>query len=221
MSTSLTLVHVPYMPDSPEITGLVYLSWVAYPAEGEGKKRQDFCEAAMAGAYKAADKHCPDHLRHWKRERIMPKVNRGLNMIARRRIPALWVLYRHAGVFKFWDNDLSVSGACDAITQFDARADYNPEKNSDDFEAVLPNSDLLEAPEKNVRRAYYESLPALAMTIGLPVFRVPSQGIKLHELLGSGDWVLTACERANEAAETIRHLKVYEGKRINIPKHHI
>jgi len=176
----------------------------------------------MAGSLKARGKHAPDYIRHWKRERILPKVNAGLKRIESRRIPSLWVLYKHLGVFKYWDDDLSVSAACDALTQFDGRADYDPQKSGDDFEAIWPNAGSQATPEKNARRNFYESVPALAMTIGLPIFQVPPSNSKnLFEMLKTQDWVLPACERANSAAQMLYGLSLFDGKRLNVPKHQL
>jgi len=174
----------------------------------------------MAGAFKARGKHVPTDLRHWKRERILPKVNAGLGRIAKRRILSVWVLYRHFGVFKWWDEDLSIAAACDALTQFDARADYDPETSGLDFEAIWNNADKQATPEKNVRRNFYESIPAMAMTIGLPIFRVsPRKSLTLVEMLRTPEWVLPACERANTVARVLHDVELFDGKRLNVPKH--
>lgn len=217
----LTAVPVPYMPDNPGVTAILYLAWVAYPGIGEGVKRQAFADAAMAGSLKARGKHCPPYLQHIKRERILPKVNHGLARIAKRRVLSLWVLYKHIGVFKYWPEDMSVAAACNAATQYDQRADYDPTDGPDDFDAIWPNAGDQATPEKNVRRNFYESIPSMAMTIGLPVFRLsPERSMTPREMMRSHDWVLPACERANQAAQTLRLHPVFDGKRLNVPKHH-
>ncbi|MEQ8744251.1 hypothetical protein [Parasphingorhabdus sp.] len=218
----LTFVPVPYMPDNAGITGLLYLAWVAYPGLTESKQREAFINSAMAGALKSRGKHVPPYLRHIKRERILPKVNQGLARIDKRRILSLWALYKHIGVFKYWTDDLNISSACDALTQYDQRADYDASDGPDDFEAIWPNAESQASPEKNVRRNFYESVPAMAMTIGLPVFRVPATGsMTLPEMLQSHDWVLPACERANRAGELLNRMPLFDGKRLNIPKLHV
>lgn len=220
MTARLTFVTVPFFPDNPGITGLMYLAWVAYPSHGEHDKRQAFVEAAMAGTFKALGKHVPPDLRHWKRERILPKVNAGLGRIAKRRILSVWVLYKHFGVFKWWDENLSIAAACDALTQFDGRAEYDPEISSPDFETLWRNADRQATPEKNVRRNFYESIPAMAMTIGLPIFRIPPvKDLSLVEMLGTSEWVLPACERANTVAGVLHDVELFDGKRLNVPKH--
>ena len=174
----------------------------------------------MAGAFKARGKHVPSDLRHWKRERILPKVNAGLGRIAKRRILSVWVLYRHFGVFKWRDEDLSIAAACDALTQFDGRAEYDPEISGPDFETIWKNADKQATPEKNVRRNFYESIPAMAMTIGLPIFRIaPEKSLTLLEMLRSSEWVLPACERANTVAGVLYDVELFDGKRLNVPKH--
>ncbi len=75
--------HVPYLPETPIISAWAYLAWVAYPDsrdKDEAAERQGFVEACAAGVLKGQGKHVPQSLRHIKRERVIPKINKGIKM---------------------------------------------------------------------------------------------------------------------------------------------
>lgn len=180
--------HVPWGDVGTEAaSAAIYLAWVAYPHATEEAARVDFVKACCAGIAKSLGVHPPENLRGFKRERIPGKVNRGLDRINKRRIPATRMVLQQWGIDPHGRLGLKQSARSLAWL-------------------ILQKSPDGEGPEPdNVRKdVWRDSLPALAMTLALPLeLAARDRSKSALELLRHGDWVPQAIQDAHEIAPLV------------------
>lgn len=180
--------HVPWGSIGTEAaSAAIYLAWVAYPHAAEEAKRVDFVKACCAGIAKNLDVHPPENLRGFKRERIPGKVNRGLDRINKRRIPATRMALQQWGVDPH--GKLGLNQSAKSLASL-----------------ILQKSPDGEGPEPdNVRKdVWRDSLPALAMTLALPLeLAAPDRSKTVIDLIKTGDWVPQAIQDARQIAPLV------------------
>ena len=209
IETPAAYVHFPYESGNGLGLSWLFCAWVAYPDQAHEKQRQNFHEALGALVYKSKGKHAPDPLRRFKRSKVDSVIGRGLARIARRQFAA-WVYWTSVS------KGVSINTACTMATDVSALIDYDPEKSPDDLEPMWPNADEQLTPEKNVRRSFYEALPALPMFFAMPVVPKEIRGALFYGLEGidlptrsiletifSDDWLWIACRDANRIADQL------------------
>lgn len=180
--------HVPWGSIGTEAASrAIYLAWVAYPHPTEESARLDFVKACCAGIAKGLGVHPPENLRAMKRERIPGKVNRGLDRIIKRRLPACRMALQQWGVDP--NGRLGLNQSAQALVEL-------IEAKDPDGEGPNPHN-----VRKNVWR---DSRPALAMTLALPLaLASQDRSNSTHELLRRGDWVLQAIKDAHQIAPLV------------------
>lgn len=180
--------HVPWGALGTEAaSAAIYLAWVAYPHTTKEAARVDFVKACCAGIAKSLGVHPPENLRGIKREWIPGKVNRGLDRINKRRIPATRMALQQWGV--------------------DPRGRLGLNQSARSLASlILQKSPDGEGPEPdNVRKnVWRDSLPALAMTLALPLeLAAPDRSKSALDLLKSGEWIPQAIQDARQIAPLV------------------
>jgi hypothetical protein len=216
-------VQIPFDPESPMISGWLYIAWLAYPDEKDAGRRQDLHEALGAWVYKSQGKNAPIPFRRFKRTKAEAIVKRGLQR-ADRRVLAAWVFLKHLAT------GTSVNAACELATNAAGRTAYDPEQNPDTFEAIWPKALEQATPDKNVRRAYYEARPILPMYFAMPILpesvRMAAfpylegrnlQSRTMQEAAFSDDWVWIACRDANQIIDRSKDHDVFAAAKILVP----
>lgn len=132
-----------------------YLAYLAYPDKSETEKRANFVYAASAWSWKTGfgrkGGRPPKRLQGWETRRLDQTLNRGLDRIDKRRLPAVSVAYAR------------LQG--DSINLTLSRFHFPME---DEFRPGSVVDELRGSGRDNLRRLVWrESRPALAMAMGL------------------------------------------------------
>ena len=123
-----------------------YLAWVAYPDIDDVKQRERWKNVLVAAAYKSHRRHPPPEAQGIKVENVKGVVGRGFDRIHCRRIPAALIAAK-------WMEGERVMRAMHGVLKTPAAT-----------AGLLGKWDSL---DETMKRAWKESLPALAMAVAL------------------------------------------------------
>lgn len=194
-----------------------YLAWIAYPGEEDGAARSRFVRACAAGVHKATvGGWAPPGLRGWDRRPIINTINQSLDRIHKRRLRAVWMALHQLHVseddaLNGWGLNEAARMALDSAGAVDQRqGPVIPET-----ETGYQNDDAFN-PGNVKRLIWYESLPALAMTLALPLSLArPGERRSVLELISAPGWVDESITAAQQLAPVIE--ESFSPKRLLIP----
>lgn len=188
--------------ENPFASAAAYLSWIAYPGESRTAKSAKFVEAVRAIPYKDDKnrKHAPHDLQGLKKERIDGAIRDAMILIERRRIPAIWMAGKRLGMDERWPSGMSVLGAAKLLADPDATIDESAG-------AILDDGEI----QNITARVWYETLPAMAMLLAMPIPRN-----RAFDLILNPSWIEESIERAERIAPEIG--RILNIKTLFIPK---
>jgi hypothetical protein len=169
-----------------------YLAYLAYPDKSETEKRANFVDAASAWSWKTGfgrkGGRPPKRLQAWDTRRLNGTLNRGLDRIDKRRLPAVSVAYA-----RLRGDSINLT-----LSTFHLPME-------DEFRLGSVVDELRDSGRDNLRRLIWrESRPVLAMAMGLsqqlPWVSDSDPDFPTWRLLLRNDWVEPAIDYAQRHA---------------------